>query len=167
MSVLGTGLTYEVELEKDGVVYDRFVEHNIMPQQGVDFIAGLLQGNGTSPLSSWHIGLFETNYTPVSSVVAADLQAVVGESLAYDEAIRQPWNDVYDGVGFIGNNASRAEFTMNSSKNIYGAFIVSSSTKGGTSGVLLSIARFTSPRQVDPGTILRITAGITLTPTVN
>lgn len=167
MSVLGTGFTYTVELEKDGVVYDRFEEHNIMPQQAVDFIAGLLQGNGTTPLSSWYVGVFEADYTPTSGVRAADLQTNVGESLAYDEATRPAWVDVYDNAGFIGNTASRAEFTMNSAKTIYGAFIVSNATKGGTSGILLSIAKFSSPRSVDPGTILRITAGITLTPTVN
>jgi len=165
-TILGTGLVYRVELvDKDGVVIDAEVVHNIMPQQSVDHIASMIRGGGATPISSWYIGVFESNYVPDASVTAADLQTNVGESQAYDEAARQPWANAYDGVGFIGNAGAPAEFTMNASKTIYGAFLVSNATKGGTSGILLSVARFSTPKTVEAGTTLRITAGLTLTPT--
>lgn len=165
MSILGTGLVYKVETVKDGEVVDVSYEHNILPQQSVDHIASLIRGGGATPISSWYVGLFESNYVPDSSVTAADLQTTVGESTAYDETDRQPWTNTYDGVGFIGNASNVAEFTMNSSKTIYGAFIVSNATKGGTAGILLSLARFSTAKVVESGTTLRITAGLTLTPT--
>ena len=164
-NLLGTGLVYLVETIVNGEVVDRFIEHNIMPQQSVDHIAGMIRGSGATPISSWYVGLFENNYVPDSSVTAADLQATVGESQAYDEDNRPNWNNAYDGVGFIGNTGNPIEFTMNASKTIHGAFIVSNATKGGTAGILLSIARFSTAKQVEAGTTLRITAGLTLTPT--
>jgi len=164
-NLLGTGLVYRVEMIVDGEVVDESIEHNIMPQQSVDHIAGMIRGSGPSPISGWYVGLFESNYVPDSSVRAADLQTTVGESQAYDEANRPAWSNSYDGVGFIGNSGNPIEFTMNASKTIYGAFIASDSVKGGTAGILLSIARFSTAKTVEAGTTLRITAGLTLTPT--
>jgi hypothetical protein len=165
MTILGTGLTYKIELINHGVVTESSIEHNILPQQSVDHIASLIRGGGSTPISSWYLGLFENNYVADSSVTAADLQATVGESTAYTQTARLPWTNVYDGVGFIGNASSMAEFAMNANKTIYGAFIVSNATKGGTAGILLSIARFSTAKITEPGTVLRITAGLSLTPT--
>jgi hypothetical protein len=165
MTILGTGLIYKVETLKDGNVIDVSYEHNILPQQSVDHIASLIRGGGATPISSWYLGLFENNYVADSSVTAADLQATVGESTAYTQTARLPWTNAYDGVGFIANASSMAEFAMNASKTIYGAFIVSNATKGGTAGILLSIARFSTAKVVENGTVLRITAGLSLTPT--
>lgn len=165
MSVLGAGFTYTIDLVKDGKVIETSVEHNLIPQQGVDHISSLIRGAGATPISSWYIGLFEGNYIPDSSVTAADLQTTVGESQAYDETDRLAWVNAYDGTALISNASAVAEFTMSSTKTIYGAFIVSNATKGGTSGLLLSIARFSTAKQVEDGTILRVTAGLSLTPT--
>ena len=165
MSILGTGLAYKVELIKDGVVIDQSIEHNIMPQQSVDHISSLIRGAGATPISSWYIGLFENNYSPDAAVTAADLQTTVGESQAYDEGTRRLWDNTYDNLAFIGNASSVAEFTMSSTKTIFGAFIASNATKGGTSGILLSIARFSTAKNVDDGTVLRVVAGLTITPT--
>jgi hypothetical protein len=165
MTILGTGLVYKIELINHGVVTESSIEHNILPQQSVDHIASLIRGGGATPISGWYLGLFENNYVADSSVTAADLQATVGESTAYTQTARLPWTNAYDGVGFIGNASSTAEFAMNASKTIYGAFIVSNATKGGTAGILLSLARFSTAKVVENGTVLRITAGLSLTPT--
>lgn len=164
MSLLGRGFQYQVEVVTGGKAA-RSIETNIMPQVGIDHIASLIRGAGATPISSWYLGLFESNYVPASDVTTADLQTTVGESLAYDETTRQLWDNSYDNLALIANAGAAAEFTMNASKLIYGAFIVSNATKGGTSGIILSIARFSTAKQVDPGTVLRITAGLTLTPT--
>jgi len=165
MSILGTGLTYLVEVIKDGEVVDSSVEHNLLPQQSIDHISSLIRGAGATPISSWYIGVFESNYVPDASVTAADLQTTVGESQAYDETERQAWTNAYDGTSLISNASSVAEFTMSSTKTIYGAFIVSNATKGSTSGILLSLARFSTAKSVDDGSVLRVTAGLSLTPT--
>jgi len=166
-SILGTGFHYEVELvDRHGHTLSRTIEHNIIPQQGLDHIASLIRGGGASPISDWYIGVFENNYVPVSSVTASDLQSPVGESSAYSGDDRLPWDNSYDGQGMI-LSSPRAEFEMTDEKRIYGAFIVSSPSRGGTSGTLLSIARFSSPRDVEDGATLRVSAGLLLTPTNN
>tara|TARA_Y100001956_G_scaffold30282_1_gene29873 strand:- start:16 stop:525 length:510 start_codon:yes stop_codon:yes gene_type:complete len=164
-SLLGHGLVYKVETIVNGIVVDVSIEHNIMPQQAIDHVASLIRGGGATPISGWYLGIFEDNYVPDGAVTAADLQSIVGESTAYDETERLPWTNSYDGSGFIGNTGSPAEFTMNASKTIYGGFIVSNATKGGTSGIVLSLARFSTAKTVEPGSVLRVTAGLTLTPT--
>lgn len=164
-SILGTGFQYRVEVVKDGVVTDSFLEDNLMPQVSVDFVANLLRGAGASPISSWYIGIYEGNFTPDANTTPSDLQTEAEESMAYEEESRPSWQHSYDGEALISNADNRAEFTMNASKEIHGAFVISSNSKGGDAGTLLSIARFSSPRQVEEGSVLRITAGITLTPT--
>ena len=164
MSVLGHGFRYDGEIiTPDGEIIT-FSDHNLLPQVSIDFIAGLLRGTAT-PIGSWYLGLFENNYVPTSGVTAADLPGVVGECTAYDEATRQVWNHAYDGVSAIDNLASKAVFTINAAKTVYGAFIVSSSVKAGNTGTLLSIARFSTAKTLDIGTQFSLAAGITLIPT--
>lgn len=166
-SVLGTGFKYGLYTRSPGGewVQDGEPEFNLIPQVGVDHIASLIRGAGATPISSWYMGIFESNYVPTSGVGAADLPGVVGESGAYDETTRPAWTHQYDGVSVIDNTASMATFTMNASKRIYGAFIISSSTKQGNSGLILSIARFSTPRDLEPGQQFGVGAVLTLIPT--
>lgn len=59
----------------------------------------------------------------------------------------------------ITNSASPAAFTMNATSTIAGAFLISNSTKGGTTGTLFSEASFSSPgnRSVVSGDTLNVT----------
>ncbi len=164
MSVLGTGFRYDSEIvAPDGEIL-RFTDFNLLPQVSIDLIAGLLRGTAT-PIGSWYMGLFENNYVPDSSVTAADLPGVVGECTAYSQATRPAWTHAYDGVAVIDNLASKATFTMNADKTIYGAFIVSSSVKAGNTGALLSIARFSTAKALPAGSQFTLAAGLTLVPT--
>lgn len=163
-SVLGTGFRYscQAKLPTGGVI--EWEDHNLLPQDSVDHIARLILAS-TSPIGAWYVGIFEGNYTPTSATSAGDLPGAVGESTAYSGATRPTWSGVYDNVSDLSNAASRAVFTLTADKRIYGAFIVSSSVKGGPSGVLLSIARFAVPRDLPAGTEFAVTAGIALVPT--
>ena len=161
MSVLGRGFKYSGEIITPDGEITTFSDFNLLPQVSIDHIAGLIRGVGT-PIGSWYLGLFENNYVPTSGVTAADLPGVVGECTAYTEATRPEWVDAYDGVASIDNIASKAVFTMNAAKVIYGAFIVSSSVKAGNTGLLLSIARFSTAKTLDSGTQFSLAAGLTL-----
>lgn len=166
-SILGTGLTYALYVRKPGAAWERCgeLEHNLMPQEAVDHVAGLIRGSGPTPISSWYVGIFENNYVPTSAVTAADLPGVVGECVAYDEATRPQWVTQYDDVSVIDNTLNLATFTMNAAKRVYGAFIVSNSIKTGNTGLLLSIARFSTPRDLEPGMEFGVGAVLTLIPT--
>lgn len=163
-SILGTGLRYDITIKYPDGRVESFVEHNLLPQVAVDHIASLIRGAGATPISSWYVGIFENNYVPTNSVTAADLPGVVGESVAYSEATRPAWVDSYNGISVIDNVASKAVFTFTADKTIYGGFIVSTNTKGGNTGLLLSIARFSTPKVVPTGAEFSVSATLTLTP---
>lgn len=163
MSVLGFGFRYDCEIiAPDGEII-QFTDYNLLPQVAIDHVAGLLRAT-VSPIGTWYVGIFENNYVPTSSVTAADLPGVVGECVTYSEATRPTWSHAYDGISAIDNLASKAVFTMTAAKRVYGAFLVSNSTKGGNTGTLLSIARFSTAKDLDIGSVFSVAAGITLVP---
>lgn len=153
MNPLLKGFTYrsEIILPSGELILGPPVQ-NLMPQEGVDFVASLLLGSGAVPNANWYMGLFEANYVPTKAIKAADLPGLVGECTAYEGTARPAWNGSYDGVSVVSNQASKTKFKMTADKTIYGGFIVSSSTKAGGGGVLVSIARFPSPQVLTAGT---------------
>lgn len=166
MSKLAWGFEYRYEYEFNGVIVDLGPPvRNLIPQAGIDHLAGLLRGTVT-PINNWYLGLYEGNYVANNpAVVSADLPVTVGECIAYNGATRLPWTHVYDGVSAVDNVAARAEFTFTTAKRIYGGFLSSASAKGAPTGLLMSIARFSTPRDVEPGGILRLLAGVVFVPT--
>jgi hypothetical protein len=168
-TLIKRGFIYTLDIwTPDGelVAHDEWSEApNRIPQQGIDYFAGVSMLGGVGPISNWYVGMFEGNYVPDDSTTAADLPAHAGETTAYSEATRPAWDKIYDGVGVINNLANRATFTFTAAKTLYGAFLVSSSTKGGPGGTLLSIARFPTPRQADVGYAARLGVAVTLVST--
>lgn len=136
---------------------------NIIPQVGINHIVALLRGTGTI-IAPWYIGVGEGNFVPTSATVAADLPGSVEECVAYSEATRPVWNNSFDGVSIITSLTNRAEFTFTADKRLYTGFLVSSSTKGGNTGTLLSIARFQTPYDPPAGSVFRLGASLTLLP---
>ena len=156
------GFEYVIETVRDGVVIDREVVHNLIPIEGINYLinAGI---KGASQLSSWFVGLYEGNYDPVPGDTAATFPAAATELTAYSEAARPALTLGAVALGAVDNQASRAEFTgTTNGKLVYGGFVSSASAKGSGSGVLLSAVRFTSPKSLDAGTILRVTAGFSI-----
>lgn len=136
--------------------------HNLMPVEGLTHMLSVTFAGG-SQVATWYLGLFEGNYTPLSTDTMATFPASATESTAYDESVRQTFTESTPAAGATSNSSSKAEFTMSATKTIYGAFISSSSVKGGVSGVLASAAKFSSAKTVDDGDILRVTASISMT----
>lgn len=161
-SLAKLGFLYSGEIvAPDGTVIVAFEDHNLIPQIGIDHVAGLLRGVG-SPISSWYLGVYANNYMPTNDTTAADLPAAAGESLAYSQATRPIWNNTYDGVSVISNTASRAEFSFTAATRLYGGFLVSNNNKGANTGTLLSIAKFATPYDVPAGSVFRLGVAITL-----
>lgn len=136
----------------------------MISQESVDFIAGLIRAT-QAPTGSWYVGLFENNYVPDSTSAAADIPATIVECTAYSGATRPAWTHAYDGVSSIDNLAAKAQFTFSANKRLYGAFVISTSTKGSGSGKLLHIARFATPIDVVSGEVFSCAAILPLIPT--
>ncbi len=164
-SVIPVGFTYTPEIVyPDGRIETGPPVCNLIPQDGIDFLMGMVRAT-TSPIANWYLFLYEGNYVPAADADSSILQTTIQESLAYDEATRPLWNNDYDGIGVADNAANRAIFTFNATKTIYGAGICSVAAKGSASGLLLSVARFSSPKITEPGAEFRLTGGLTLIPT--
>ncbi len=146
-SKLQVGGRYHIEHVRGGEVIDREDVTNIVVNEGLDHLLNTVFHGGTQ-INTWYLGLFEGNYTPVATATGASISGAATECVAYDEAQRQEFKEGAASAQSITNAADKATFTMNASKTIYGAFLVSNGTKGATSGTLFSAARFASPKQV-------------------
>lgn len=144
---LHIGGRYDCELVRDGEVIDRWSEHNLIVNEGLNHILDV-QFHGATQIATWYIGLFEGNYTPVAGLTAATVTSAATECTAYDETTRVEYNEAAPASQGITNSANKATFTFNATKTIYGAFLVSASAKSATSGKLFSAARFSTSKAV-------------------
>lgn len=159
MPVMGV---FELEHRRNGKLIGRDIASNIVTTEGLNHILSTVVAGG-SAVSPWYIALFEGNYTPVAGLTAATFTASATECTAYDEAARVAYVEGTPSGGVIDNSASRAVFTMNATKTIYGGALLSVSTKSSTSGTLLAAARFSSSRAVVVADELSVRYSLTLT----
>lgn len=144
---LKVGGHFNVQHVRQGEIIDEFTCPNLVVNEGLDALLNIMF-HGDTQIATWYIGLFEGNYTPVATVTAATITSASTECTAYDEATRQEYNEAAASSQSITNSANKATFTFNATKTIYGAFLVSLSTKSGTTGTLFSAARFSSSKAV-------------------
>lgn len=119
--------------------------------------------HGATPVSPWYVGVFEGNYTPVAGDTAATFPANATESTAYDEATRQEYVEAAASSQSTTNSASKATFTFNATKTIYGAFLSSVSTKSTTTGTLLAANKAGTAKSVVDDDQLLITYTLSMT----
>jgi hypothetical protein len=132
---------------RNGQVIDEWQDHNLVVNEGLDALLNIMF-HGTTQITTWYIGVFEANYTPIATVTAATITSASTESTAYDESTRQAYDEAASSGQSITNSASKATFTFNATKVIYGAFLVSASAKSATTGTLFSAAKFSSSKSV-------------------
>lgn len=147
VSQLALGGRFLVQHVRRGEVIDEEELKNLVVNEGLNHILDVVL-HGASQVGTWYLGLFEGNYTPVATVTAATITAASTECTAYDESTRVAYDEAAASGQSITNSASKATFTMNASKTVYGAFLASASAKSATTGVLLSAARFGSSKAV-------------------
>jgi len=118
---------------------------------------------GSSYTAAWYIGLYgaAASNNPAAGDTAAS-HAGWTEVTAYSQATRPA--AVFAAAttadpSVITNSASPAVYSINGTTTVGGAFLISNSTKGGTTGVLFSAADFQSPgdRSVASGDTLNVT----------
>lgn len=136
--------------------------HNLIPTEGRNSILDIYLDAATQ-ITTWYMAPFEGNYTPLATDTAANVVANSTECTAYDEATRSAITWGEPSSGSLDNSASVETFTISATKTIYGAFIVSVSTKSATTGTLCSISRFSASRAVVDNDVLNVTATVALT----
>lgn len=140
--------SYRGQIIRAGRVIDEWEDKNLVVNEGLDALLNIMF-HGSTQITTWYMGVFEGNYTPVATVTAATITSASTECTAYASSTRPEYVEAAASSQSITNSASRASFVFNASKTIYGAFLVSTSTKSGTSGTLFSAARFSSSKAVE------------------
>jgi len=148
------------QIIRAGKVIDEFEDHNLVCNEGLNALNDIMF-HGSTQITQWYLGVFEGNYTPVATVTAATVTAASTECTAYASATRPTYDEAASSSQITTNAASRASFVFNATKTIYGAFMVSTSTKSGTTGTLFSIARFSSSKAVESADELLLTYAFT------
>jgi hypothetical protein len=114
--------------------------------------------------TAWYMGLIDNaSFSALSAGDTASSHSGWIENVNYDEATRPAWG-AGTGSGGVITNASSVNFTMSASVTIKGAFLISNSTKSGTSGVLFCTGNMASTQAVVDNDVLKFTYSVTLTP---
>jgi hypothetical protein len=148
---------------------DEWRENNVCTDEGLTDLLGV-HFSGDTQKTSWYISIFEDNYTPLIT----NTYATPGftECTAYDETTRPQWQEAGATAKAISNTASKASFTFNASKTIYGGALVGGgtdpNTKGNTAGggVLFCSSQFTSGSKAVVSTdILKVSVSLSVADT--
>jgi hypothetical protein len=123
---------------------------------------------GSAYTAAWYIGLYGAAAT--NNPAAADtMSSHAGwtENTGYSNATRPACTfgtPTTANPSVATNSASPASFTINATSTVGGAFLVSNSTKGGTTGTLYSAADFSAPgdRSVANADVLTVTYTLSL-----
>lgn len=146
---------------------DDWCDGNLCTDQGLTNDLGV-GFSGDTQITAWYLLTFENDHTPAAS----DTYAVPGftECTAIDEATRPAWSESGAAAKAISNSASKASFTYNATKTIYGGALVGggtdANTKGDTAGggILFNESQFSSgSKSVVNTDILKVSVSLSIT----
>ena len=149
--------------DKDGKLKWVDDSKNLVVNVGLQYMAGTALDGSTSRITSWYLGLYgaASSNNPAAGDTMSS-HAGWTEVTDYTEATRPAATFVAATTAnpsVVTNSASKAQFTMNATVTVGGAFLTSNNTKGGTSGTLFSAKDFNSPgdRSVVSGDVVLVT----------
>lgn len=148
--------------DKDGKLKWSAEESNLVVNVGLQYMAGVAL-TSTAQITTWYIGLYgaAASNNPSASDTASSHGGWT-EVTPYSNATRPSATfaaATAANPSVVTNSASPTTFNINASSTVGGAFLISNSTKGGTTGTLFSAADFQSPgdRSVVNGDTLQVT----------
>lgn len=154
----------QIEHWRDGKRIAKYQSVNEIKTLGKDHILDVCFGNSTplTQIDPWYIGLIDDDGA-VSPLVADTMASHTGwtEITGYDEAVRQTWADTNSSSG-AKTSTSVATFTINATDSVWGIFITSNNTKGGTSGILWSTGAFAAVLPVVSADLVKVTYGLSI-----
>lgn len=145
-------------VDSDGNLKARYDFRNDITNQGKNSLFEIMFHDGTQiASSSWFIGLISNaSYSALAAGDTMSSHAGWTEFTGYSQSTRVAWGPGAAASQSI-TNASPATFDINATGTVKGVFVVSNSTKGGTTGTLWATALFTADVPVANGDQLRVT----------
>ncbi len=148
---LKCGSVWHVEcLDKNGQLKWTEIVENLVTNEGLNFILDTVL-RGSAYTASFFVGLKGTGAaasgnTLASHVAWAELTDYVGNRKATTFSVAA--------AGSSNNSSGRPEFDMTDDITVHGMFLAT--VASGTSGILVSVVDFVSPRAITTGDILRV-----------
>ncbi len=157
---LGFRNHYVVEcFDKDGNLKWRESSWNTVVNVGLDDVLDKYF-KGSAYTAAFYVGLKGTGTIAAADTMAS--HAGWSEITDYSESVRQTLTLGSVSSQSVDNSASKAVFSINGTATVDGLFLVTNSTKGGTSGTLYGVVAFTGgSRSVVDGDTLNVTATLT------
>ncbi len=169
-SQLSLSTIYRVECyDRDGHL--KWIEEvpNLIVNEGLDDVLDKYL-KGSSYTATWFVGLIDNASFDVLGIeddAAGIVQATTSgsngwlENTDYSEGTREALTLGSVLAQSVDNSASKASFSITATVTINGAFVISNSTKAGTTGVLYGEASFSSARAAANGDTLNVTVTLT------
>jgi len=148
------GLIQREELEYD----DDGHFHNLVVNVGLDELLDAGLSNKT-PTAAWYLGLKDTG-----SPAAGDTMASHGTWATispYSNGTDPSWTDGGVSGQSVDNVGNEAQFNINATDDVYGAFLKDDSTVDVATGLLYAAGDFAAQRSVQSGDTLEVTATFT------
>lgn len=141
---------------------------NLVTNEGLAHILNTAFGSSPKP-QSYHIALYSAAATPQEQWTAQNFASTAGEivsmSEGYEGATRPKWTPENTATNSIDSLKTAAKFVIktDSTLTVQGAALLTSATKGGTDGVLVSAIKFNAPRVFQNGDTYELGYRISLT----
>lgn len=141
---------------------------NLVVTEGLAHILNTALGS-TAKVSGHYLALFSGATAPAANWTAANFASVASEIVSttegYTNATRPEWTPANTTTGSIDNMSATASLTIatTSTLNVTGAALLTNSTRGGTSGVLISATKFSATRTFQTGDVYQVGYRLSLT----
>ena len=142
---------------------------NLIVTEGFAHLLNVTFDTSTAKPAGYYLAIFSGNTAPAANWTAAAFAAVASEIVSMTEghtgATRPVWTPAKTTTGSIDNMATVASLTIATSSqlNVTGAALLTSSARGGTTGVLVSASLYAAPRTFQAGDIYELGYRINLT----
>ncbi len=142
---------------------DERLDYNLFTTEGLNYLLDAGVHDGVK-VSTFYVAPFSGNVTVLSTWTAANFTANSTEFTNYDEATRVEYVETAPASGSVNNTSNKADFTISAGGGtMWGAGLLSNSTKSGTTGTLLSAAKFTAARTLLETDVISFGYTLTLT----
>lgn len=134
---------------------------NLVVNEGLAHLLNVAMG-GKAKATGYYLALFSGATAPAANWTAANFAAVASEIVSmtegYTSATRPQWTPTDTTSNQIDNFTATASVTIATSSqlNVTGAALLTNSTKGGTSGTLISATKYSAARTFQDGDVYDI-----------
>ena len=141
---------------------------NLIPTEGLAHILNVAMGSTAKP-AGYFLALFSGAAAPAANWTAASFAAAASEIVSltegYTSATRPAWTPTNTSTGSIDHMSSVASVTIATSSqlNVTGAAMLTNSTRGGTTGVLVSATKYAAARVFQSGDTYEVGYRLSLT----